>query len=202
MVVSEASRYHRTMKRTLFLTILMGLVSLGCARQGLIPHEKGRAEDPENRYYISDVPFFPQSEYECGPAALASVLNYYGYEVRPDEIAKAIYRKRLRGTLSMDLLLFAQGMGVFVRAYRGDLTGVKDQISKDHPLIVFQDVGYPLLPIRHFSVVIGYDETKGILILHSGKQANKAIPYKGFLRSWAKMDNWTLLILPKREAGS
>ena len=202
MVVTDASLYHRTMKRTLFLTILMGLVSLGCPRQGLTPHEKGRAEDPESRHYISDVPFFPQSEYECGPAALASVLNYYGYGVTPEEIAKAIYRKRLRGTLSMDLLLFAQGMGVFVRAYRGDLTDAKDQISKDRPLIVFQDVGYPLLPIRHFSVVIGYDETKGILILHSGKRANKAIPYKGFLRSWAKMDNWTLLILPNREAGS
>lgn len=202
MVISETSLYNRTMKRGLFLMILMGLASVGCARHGFIPLEKGKVEEPENRHYISDVPFFPQSEYECGPAALASVLNYYGCRITPDEIAKTIYRKRLRGTLSMDLLLFAQGMGVFVRAYRGDLTDLKEQISKNRPLIVFQDVGYPLLPIRHFSVVIGYDETKGILILHSGKRTNKAIPYKGFLRSWAKMDNWTLLILPNREAGS
>jgi ABC-type bacteriocin/lantibiotic exporter with double-glycine peptidase domain len=196
MVVSATSLYNRTMKRGLFLMILMGLVSVGCARHGFIPLEKGRAEEPENRHYISDVPFFPQSEYECGPAALASVLNYYGCRITPDEIAKAIYRKRLKGTLSMDLLLFAQGMGVFVRAYRGDLTDLKDQILKDRPLIVFQDVGYPLLPIRHFSVVIGYDDAEGTLVFHSGNRKNKVISYERFLRSWAEMDYWTLLILP------
>ncbi|MCK5553438.1 MAG: PA2778 family cysteine peptidase [Deltaproteobacteria bacterium] len=190
------------MKKVLFLAMLVGLVSLHCAREDLISLEQGFHEDREFGHYITDVPFFPQSKYQCGPASLASVLNYYGCRVTPEEIAKAIYTKRLRGTLNIDLLLFAQGMGVYARAYRGDLTDLKNHISKDRPLIVFQDLGYPLLPIRHFSVVIGYDETKGILILHSGKRANKATPYKGFLRSWAKMDNWTLLILPKRGAGN
>jgi len=190
------------MKKALFLAMLAGLVSLYCAREDLISLEGTFHEEGEGRHYIPDVPFFPQSKYQCGPASLASVLNYHGCRITPEEISKAIYRKRLRGTLSMDLLLLAQGMGFKARAYRGDLPDLKEQISKDRPLIVFQDLGNPLLSIRHFSVVIGYDETKGILILHSGKHADKAIPYERFLRSWAKMDNWTLLILPKRGAGN
>ena len=176
--------------------ILMGLVSVGCARHGFIPLEKGRAEEPVNRHYISDVPFFPQSEYECGPAALASVLNYYGCRITPDEIAKAIYRKRLKGTLSIDLILFARRMKFNARAFKGSISDVKNHISKDCPLIVFQDLGYPLLPIRHFSVVIGYDDAEGTLVLHSGNRKNTAISYERFLRSWAEMDYWTLLILP------
>ncbi len=196
MVVLEALACHRTMRNALFLTIFMGLISLHCAREGLISLAKGDLEDPEIRHYISDVPFFPQSKYQCGPAALANVLNYYGCRVTPDEIAEEIYNKRFKGTLSIDLTLFARRMGFNASAFKGSISDLKDYISKERPLIVFQDLGYPLLPVRHFSVVIGYDDAKGILVLHSGKRSNKVISYERFLRSWAKMDYWTLLILP------
>ena len=196
MVVSEVFLCTRTMRKTLFLAILVGLVSLRCGRQGYIPLEKGGPEDREIGHYISNVPFFTQSKYQCGPAALASVLNYYGCRVTPDEIAEAIYRKRLKGTLSIDLTLFARRMGFNARAFKGSISDLKGHISKDRPLIVFQDLGYSLLPIRHFSAVVGYDDVKGILVLHSGKRKNKVISYEKFLRSWAEMDYWTLLILP------
>jgi ABC-type bacteriocin/lantibiotic exporter with double-glycine peptidase domain len=187
---------YPAMGRALSLTLLVGLISLGCSPKGLIPPEKGGPADREVRHYIPDVPFFPQSTFQCGPAALASVLNYYGCPVTPGEIAKAIYSERLRGTLSIDLILFAQRMEFNASPYSGSLADLKGHIGRNHPLIVFQDLGYPLLPIHHFSVVIGYDETRGILILHSGKRRNKTISYERFLRSWAKMDFWTLLILP------
>jgi len=189
------------MRNALFLTILMGLISLRCAREGLISLEKGDLEDREIRHYISDVPFFPQSKYQCGPASLASVLNYHGCLVTPEEIAEAIYEKQLKGTLNVDLFLFARRMGFNASAFKGSISDLKDSISKERPLIVFQDLGYPLLPVRHFSVVIGYDDAKGILVLHSGKRKNKVISYERFLRSWAKMDYWTLLILPTTRDG-
>ncbi len=196
MVISEASARHRTMRKALFFTILMGLVSLRCAREGLVSLENGDLEDREIRHYISDVPFFPQSKYQCGPATLASVLNYHGSKVTPGEIAEAIYEKRLKGTLSIDLILFARRMGFNAKSYKGSISDLKGHISRDRPLIVFQDLGYPLLPIRHFSVVIGYDDAEGILVLHSGKRRNRLISYEKFLRSWAEMDYWTLLVLP------
>ncbi|NIS60449.1 MAG: PA2778 family cysteine peptidase [Proteobacteria bacterium] len=201
MVVSEALGRHRTTRWVLFLTMLLGLISLRCARQDLIPVGKADPEDPAIRHYISDVPFFAQSKYQCGPAALASVLNYYGCRVTQGKIVEAIYKKRLKGTLSIDMILFARRMGFDARAYKGSISDLKSHILKDRPLIVFQDLGYPLLPIRHFSVVIGYDDAEGILILHSGKRIDKVVSYERFLRSWARMDYWTLLILPNGEAG-
>jgi ABC-type bacteriocin/lantibiotic exporter with double-glycine peptidase domain len=203
MVISEALARHPTMRKALFLTILLSLVSLRCAREGLISLEKGDPEDREIGHYISAVPFFPQSNYQCGPAAaaLASVLNYYGCQVTPGEIAEAIYKKRLKGTLSIDLTLFARRRGFNARTFKGSISDLKGHISKDRPLIVFQDLGYPLLPIRHFSVVIGYDDAEGILVLHSGKRRNKVVSYERFLRSWAEMDYWTLLVLPNRGDG-
>jgi len=201
MVISKALGHHRTMRRAIFLTILLGLIFFRCARQGLVPVGKAGPEDPATRHYISGVPFFAQSKYQCGPAALASVLNYYGCRVTQGTIVEAIYKKPLKGTLSIDMILFARRMGFDARAYRGSISDLKGHISKDRPLIVFQDLGYPLLQIRHFSVAIGYDDAEGILILHSGKRINKIVSYERFLRSWARMDYWTLLILPNREAG-
>jgi hypothetical protein len=116
--------------------------------------------------------------------------------VTPAEIAEAIYEKRLKGTLSIDLVLYARRLGLNARAYRGNLGDLKGSVSKDRPLIVFRDLGSPLLPIRHFSVVVGYDDAEGILILHSGRQRDKAVSYGRFLRSWREMDYWTLLVLP------
>ncbi|NIW44576.1 MAG: hypothetical protein GWN30_07355, partial [Gammaproteobacteria bacterium] len=57
------------------------------------------------------VPFFPQLDYQCGPASLAGVLNYYGDHVGPDEIAEAIYRENIRGTVSLDMVLYVRKRG-------------------------------------------------------------------------------------------
>jgi ABC-type bacteriocin/lantibiotic exporter with double-glycine peptidase domain len=201
MVAFGAIACNPAMGRVLSLTLLVALISLHCARQDLIPIEQGLPEGGEARHYISDVPFFPQSKYQCGPASLASVLNYHGCRVTPEEIAETIYEKRLKGTLNIDLIHFARRMEFNARPYRGSLADLKGHIAGDRPLIVFHDLGYPLLPIRHFSVVIGYDDAEGILILHSGKRSNKAISYERFLRSWAAMGYWTLLILPHEGDG-
>lgn len=190
------------MRKALILMILVGLISSRCAREGFLPPEKEGLEDRCIKHYISDVPFFPQSRYQCGPASLASVLNYHGCRITPEEIADVIYRRELKGTLSIDLILFAQRMGFEANAYRGDAADLKSHVAVNHPLIVFHNVGRPLLTIRHFSVVIGYDDNKGIIILHSGKHRDKVISYGRFLKSWEEMDYWTLLIRPHGEDGN
>ena len=50
---------------------------------------------------LSEVPFFPQQQYHCGPAALAGIINYRGTTVVPDEIANLIYIPELKGSLQV-----------------------------------------------------------------------------------------------------
>jgi ABC-type bacteriocin/lantibiotic exporter with double-glycine peptidase domain len=197
MVVPEALPSGMRMRRILITMVFVGLISSRCAGGAFIPQEKGGKEDRDTSHYISDVPFFPQARYQCGPASLASVLNYYGCRITPEEIADAIFRRELKGTLSIDLILFAQRMGFEASAYRGTVADLQGHVAGNRPLIVFQNVGDPFLSLRHYSVVIGYDDTKGIIILHSGKHRDKVISYDRFLRSWEEMDYWTLLILPR-----
>jgi ABC-type bacteriocin/lantibiotic exporter with double-glycine peptidase domain len=144
---------------------------------------------------IESVPFYPQQEYQCGPASLAGVLNYWEVTVSPDEIAKAIYSRSARGTLDLDMVLYAEGKGVKADHYAGSLQDIRKNIDAELPLVVMVDYGLWLYQQNHFMVVVGYDE-KGV-IANSGKNRLQFIPRRNFLRSWEKTKFWTLRITPE-----
>ena len=145
-------------------------------------------------HVIRNVPFYPQEEYQCGPASLAGVLNYWGLETSPEEIAAEIYSKSVKGTLNIDMVLYVERRGLKVRQYRGSFEDVKSKIDSGYPLIVLVDEGFLVYQKNHFMVVIGYGG-EGILA-NSGRERLKSIPVKDFLRSWERTKFWTLVITP------
>ena len=46
---------------------------------------------------LSGTPFFPQEEYQCGPAALATVLNAAGVAVAPDDLVDQAREDQIGG---------------------------------------------------------------------------------------------------------
>ena len=50
------------------------------------------------------MPFFPQTDYQCGPAALATVLAHAGAAVDADDLVREVYVEGLRGSLQPELL--------------------------------------------------------------------------------------------------
>ena len=53
---------------------------------------------------LTAVPFFAQTEYQCGPAALATVLAHAGAPVDADDLVPEVYIEGLRGSLQPELL--------------------------------------------------------------------------------------------------
>jgi ABC-type bacteriocin/lantibiotic exporter with double-glycine peptidase domain len=60
---------------------------------------------------ITGVPFVKQEAGYCGPAALASVMAYYGSAIDQKAIGEAVYSKKLKGALITDLESFARVNG-------------------------------------------------------------------------------------------
>lgn len=147
---------------------------------------------------IESVPFFPQRQHQCGPAAMASVLNYRGLKIAPDEIAAAIYSKSARGTLTIDLILFSENKGLRAEQYSGGIEDLRRNIDASNPLIVLADYGFLAYRRDHFMAVVGYDRDH--VIVHSGGERFKPIPTEDFLRVWKKTKFWTLLILKNETA--
>lgn len=153
--------------------------------------------DPLNKDLVSlEVPFFPQPAGFCGPAALASVLNYWGGKTTPDEISNAVYLKKLHGTLRFDLTYFARKRGFMARTYRGNLSDLEDRLSKGIPLLTFLNLGTSFFPVGHFLVVTGIALKAQAVVVHSGSTPNALIPFGKFIKAWEKGAYWTLEITP------
>jgi ABC-type bacteriocin/lantibiotic exporter with double-glycine peptidase domain len=154
---------------------------------------------PNEEQIIENVPFYSQETFQCGPASLSAVFNYWGTKITPEEIARAIYSASARGTLTLDMVLYAEKKGFAARQYKGDLTDIKKNIDSGYPMVVLVDYGFSIYEKSHFMVVLGYND-KGLFV-HSGKEKEKFISLKEFLGTWEKTAFWTLLIKPKRNEG-
>lgn len=145
---------------------------------------------------IEDVPFYPQQSCRCGPASLAGVLNFWGVDVSPEQIAAEIYSESAKGTLDWDMVLYAQRKGLEVRQYKGSVEDIMHNIDLGYPVIILVDYGIWLYQQNHFIVVIGYNED-GILA-NSGKERLRFISFKDLSKIWERTDFWTMLITRNR----
>jgi ABC-type bacteriocin/lantibiotic exporter with double-glycine peptidase domain len=143
---------------------------------------------------IEDIPFFPQEIYQCGPASMAGIMHYWNAKDSPEAIAEKIYSKSAKGTLTMDMVIYAREKGFGVVQYEGSIPDLKENIDLGYPLIILVDYGFWVYQRNHFMVVIGYNRDG--IIVNSGKEQYKVIPANNLLKTWKKTAHWTLLIRP------
>jgi len=171
-----------------FILVAIVLLLHSCATANRIPQAG-------NTRIVENVPFHSQEAYQCGPSSLAGVLNYWGIDVTPDEIAKEIFSESARGTLNIDMVLYAQRKGLNAAQYRGTIEDLKKNIDLGYPVLVLVDYGFSLYQANHFMVVVGYNE-HGVIV-NSGKKKELFISEEDFLKAWGKANYWTLLINPE-----
>jgi ABC-type bacteriocin/lantibiotic exporter with double-glycine peptidase domain len=177
---------HNILQRVFLFPIMLVIVSfISCATGKEIA---GSGE----KHIISGVPFYAQEAYQCGPASLAGVLNFWGIKVEPDVISKEIFSRSARGTLNLDMVLYAQKRGLYALQYAGSMDDLRKNIDSGHPVIVLVGYGFSVYEVDHFMVVTGYYDNG--VIVNSGRAQNKLIENGDFLKTWAKANNWTLLI--------
>lgn len=145
-------------------------------------------------FKVDKVPFIAQKENYCGPAALAMVMNYFGINVTQEEIANEIYAPGLKGTLSMQLVLYPIQKGFEAEMYNGNFDDLKEKIKAWFPLIVsVKEDGKDKV---HYMVVWGYDEFNKRVFVHSGNKMAQAIEYETFMDMWKRTDYLTIWVYP------
>jgi predicted double-glycine peptidase len=92
------------------------------------------------------------------------------------------------------MVLYAQRKGLTATQYEGNTEDLRRNIDSSRPIIVLVDYGFFSIQANHFMVVVGYNE-HGVII-NSGKDKDKFISEKDFLKIWGKTKFWTLLIKP------
>lgn len=174
------------------LLIMLALFTSGCAAT---PYSLDRC-NIDQCFQIPYVPFIEQKDDFCGPASLAMVMNFYGVEVSQEEIAKEIYSPELKGTLSMNLVLYPIKKGFEAEMYNGNLDDLKQKVRAMFLLILSvkerEDTDR-----THYMVIWGYDDVGKRIFAHSGRKERVVIGYDAFIEMWKRADFLTLWMYPK-----
>jgi hypothetical protein len=193
-IVSAMSRPLQPVGGCVALLLLAGILGSACARVTL---DTVRADVAAGQgHLIGTVPFIAQEAYQCGPAALAMVLRYWGAAADAEEIGRRLYLPSAQGVLNVELEFEARRRGFRTEAFEGTLERAKAELRRGRPVIVFQDLGRGPISIPHFAVLVGYDDRTERVVLHSGTTAFHLLPYAEFERTWAARRGWALLVTP------
>jgi hypothetical protein len=189
-------------------------ISFGCAARP-DPAARPSALHPTalSGHRIDHVPFVPGDPGACGPAALSSLLAYWGDPVPVDAIARALARPSLAGVLPLDLARFAadrvsrptpelsRGVALEATEAIGSIDWLRGEVRRDRPVIVFLDLGIGPWRRGHFVVVVGYDDAAGDVALYSGRDSRAIMSYARFTRAWQRAGSWALRLAPLDAVG-
>lgn len=178
------------------LFLIFSLLS-GCATTAHWPDKAQLDQTPSRQ--LDTVPFYPQEQYQCGPAALAMMLNTQGADVTPEALVGQVYLPERHGSLQLEMVAAARQHGMLVYPLKPTLDDVLAEIDAGHPVLVLQNLRFGWWPQWHFAVVIGYDTQANEMILHSGTEKAYHEPLTAFMATWDRADNWARVMLPPRE---
>jgi len=144
---------------------------------------------------LTQVPFFPQKQYQCGPAALATVLRNSGAAGSPDELANEVYVPGRKGSLQVELVAAARVRDRMAYEVAKDLPSLMREVAAGSPVLVMQNLGVQPFPIWHYAVVVGYDLDKGTLVLRSGTTERRVMGMRRFMSTWNRAERWGFVVL-------
>ena len=151
--------------------LLLALLA-GCAQ--LVPQtialRTGWPQGVAQTVELTSVPFFPQVDYQCGPAALATVMSYTGVPVTPEPLVSQVFLPSRQGSLQIEMLATPRRYGRIAYPLAPRYGDLLREVAAGNPVIVLQDVGL-MFTQWHYAVVNGFDYPSGTLWLRSGTQA-------------------------------
>jgi len=186
-------QHTRRLAGVLVLILLLG----GCAaaRQTEKLHSTPPVDLPPLQE-LTQTPFYPQQQYQCGPAALATVLNHHAIAISPQELVPQVYLPAREGSLQVEMTATARRYGMVVYPLRPELADLLAEVAAGYPVLVLQNLSFNWLPQWHYAVVVGYDLVNSEVVLRSGTTHRWITSLAAFERTWSRANYWALVVLP------
>jgi len=141
----------------------------------------------------------------CGPASVAMLASYWGWEGTHDDAARALRTHTLDKNIMpyelADFLRSEVGLGAIVRV-GGDLETLKRLIAAGFPVLVekgphFRDIHNELTWMGHYQVLSGYDDLEGYFIAQDPYlEANYHQDYEELIEQWRSFNYLYLVAYP------
>lgn len=168
----------------------------GCATPQVAELEARWPERLPAMVQVAGVPFFPQEDYECGPAALAMAAGAAGVSVTPAALAPQVFLPGRQGSLQVEMLAATRRQGLLAYPLAPRIEALLTEVAAGTPVVVFQNLSFAFSPVWHYAVVTGYDRARNRVTLHSGVTERLEMSLFTFERTWARGGHWAMLALP------
>lgn len=145
---------------------------------------------------LTNTPFFPQEDYQCGPAALATALRAVDIQVTPEQLKPEVYISSRQGSLQIEMLAAARRHGALAVLIPAQLEAVLQEVAAGNVVVVMQNLGLSWAPSWHYAVVVGYDLNRELVWLRSGTYPRFEMTLSAFERTWARSEHWGFVALP------
>jgi ABC-type bacteriocin/lantibiotic exporter with double-glycine peptidase domain len=180
----------------LVVSVLMvsGLVA-GCTTPPSAPPVASFSSSLPERIELTQVPFYAQTEDQCGPASLAMLLTYAGLERTPEQMRDEVYLPQRNGSLTIEMVGALRRSGLTPRVVGTDLNSLLRQVADGQPVAVLINVRWRVWPQWHYAVVVGYDLTQQHILLRSGMEARHRMGLQEFDARWADGQRWGVAVL-------
>ncbi|MGE4318470.1 MAG: PA2778 family cysteine peptidase [Deferribacterales bacterium] len=178
--------------------IALALFMAGCTAKTSVRWDRAVQDTPE---IALSVPFQPQTEYNCGPASLAMVLQDKGVSVDQKDLIPIVYTPSKKGTLQPDMLQGARRYGKIPYTVTSP-DELISQLTEDRPTVVFLNLGLKWHPVWHYAVVTGISRRNGMIYLHSGLTEDEPFTEATFDHVWGRAGYWGFVLLNPGEIPS
>lgn len=186
-------RFTHTQLR-LGVLLLLAVLLTGCSHTPQTQQLISQSFKPK-QVELETVPFFPQTQYQCGPAALATVMQYRGIAIEPEALTEQVYIPEKKGSLQIEMVAATRRQGLMPYPLAPQMEDLLTEVANGNPVLVMQNLGYNWKPFWHYAVVIGFDMETQELILRSGETKRWLTTLSTFERTWARTGQWALVIV-------
>ncbi|MBB3140044.1 PA2778 family cysteine peptidase [Halomonas organivorans] len=177
------------------LALVMSLLLLaGCATTPQLSPATRQALP--TRATVGDVPFHGQRDYQCGPAALAMVLEAAGRDTAVDALIPQVFLPGRDGSVQPEMLATVRRHGLIPFRLETGFPGLLDELAAGRPVVVMQNLSLPIWPQWHYAVAIGYDLPADDIVLHTGMTPERSVDFGRFDATWARSGRWAFVALP------
>jgi tetratricopeptide (TPR) repeat protein len=145
---------------------------------------------------LAATPFFPQTDYQCGPAALATGLGAAGFAAAPEQLAEQVFLPARSGTLQIEMVAGARRQGAVATRIPATLESALREVGAGRPVVVLLNLGLSWLPRWHYAVLVGYDLGAGEVQLRSGTTRREVMALRSFEHTWQRAGAWGIVVTP------
>lgn len=177
-----------------FLVIIVASMLAGCSVHQPAQH----ATIPDADVELVKIPFFPQQQYQCGPAALAMMLQASGIDIQPNDLTQRLYLPGRKGSLQVELVASIRYNQRIPYVIKPEISAIVAELLAGRPVLVLQNLGLEILPAYHYAVVVGM-KSSGQIVLRSGRTRRLVVDLNDFLSSWEKAGRWAIIVLNQDE---